>query len=286
MRIRLNLRCFLLISALMFSFSFCRAQTVPPLVTATFGTNGNDGTQLWDLTGDYTVTATVTEKNGVTIPLTVDFHINQDASGNLRGGGPNDFRILDLNSNGFAVGYTITGKVTGSGGAAQARFTVRFFGNGQVGALQTTRISAVLVVNASPNSTDGALDPVTPAKFSARFNHGLESVSGTLPDFDPLLPADVDGSWTLTLQMLGGKSLDGSATITTGPGQTMGFIVTGPVSSSGAVAKLRGARGMTGTTISGVGAKVTVVSITDPTFDNFTVSGKVMGQQLLAIPGP
>lgn len=289
MRIRPDLRCFLLISALVFSFSLCRAQTntVPSFVTTTFGTNGVTGTQLWDLTGDYTVTATVTEKNGVTIPLTVDFHINQDAAGNLRGGGTNDFRILDLNSNDFAVGYTVRGKVTGSAGAAQARFTVRFVGIGKVGSLeQNVRISAVLVVNASPNPTDGALDPNTPAQFSARFSGGLESVSGTLPDFAPTLPAGVDGSWTLTLQMLGGKSLEGSATIATGPGQVMGFTVTGPVNglANTATARLRGSRAISGTTISGVGSKATIFS--DVAFDNFSVNGKVMGQTLVNITGP
>jgi hypothetical protein len=283
MRIRLDLRCFLLISALMFSLSLCRAQTtVPALVTASFGTNA--GTQLWDLTGDYSVIATVTERNGVTIPLTVDFHISQDAKGNLRGV-PGDFRILDLNSNAFAVSYRITGKVTGSGGTAQARFIVRFTGNGQVGALPNVRFSAVLIVNATPNPDDGMLDPITTAKFSARFSGGLESVSGTLPDFDPLLPAGVDGTWTLTLQMLGGRSLDGSATITTGPGQIMGFTVTGPVNSGGATARLRGTPALTGTTISGVGAKVTVFA-TDPTFDSFSVNAKVMGQNLVNITGP
>lgn len=285
MRIRLDVRCFLLISALMLPLSLCRAQTttVPALVTASFGTN--DGTQLWDLTGDYSVSATVTERNGITIPLTVDFHIVQDASGNLRGV-PGDFRILDLNSNAFAVGYRITGKVTGSGGSAQARFTVRFIGNGQVGSLPNVRFSAVLVVNASPNPEDALLDPITPAKFSARFSGGLESVNGTLPDFDPPLPSGVDGTWTLTLQMIGGRSLNGSATITTGPGQIMGFTVTGPVNgnANSATARLRGSRAISGTTISGVGSKATIFS--DVAFDNFSVNGKVMGQQIVNVTGP
>ncbi|HLX70151.1 MAG TPA: hypothetical protein VKV04_11050 [Verrucomicrobiae bacterium] len=283
MRIRFDLRCFLLISAFMFSLSLCRAQTtVPTTVTAGFGTN--DGTQIWDLTGDYSVSATVTLKNGITVPLTVDFHLVQDAVGNLSGV-PGDFRIMDLNGNAFAVSYRVTGKVTGSGGAARTRFTVRFTGNGQVGSLQTTKISAVLVVNASPNPEDGQLEPITTTKFSAHFTGGLESINGTLPDFAPALPLGVDGTWTLNMQLLGGRSLDGSATITTDAGQIISFTVTGPLNSSGAVARLRGSRALIGgATMSGAGASVTIFS--DVAFDDFTVNGKVMGQKLLAIPGP
>src|SRR5579864_2979173 len=123
MRIRFNLRCVLVLVFLL-SLSLCRAQTVPPTVTATFGTT--EGTQLWDLTGTYGVSMTVNQKNGIQVPVTLGFTIVQDASGNLHGV-VGDLQGITLNdSASFGVNYTLSGKVTGSGGNAQARFVVRF----------------------------------------------------------------------------------------------------------------------------------------------------------------
>jgi hypothetical protein len=282
MRIRLNLRSVLFL-ALLISSTLCRAQTVPGNLTFTFGTT-NDGTQLWDLTGTYAVNMTVNTKQGLQVPVSLGFSIRQDAAGNLRGV-VGDFQGLSINDVALVgVSYTLSGKVTGSGGKAEAKFVVRFSGNASIGEFQNVNFSAVLSVDAVPNSGDGQLEGV--AKFSSHFaGIGHEGVTGTIPDFAALLPAGVDGSWTLNLQMIGGNSLAGSATIATGPGEVLGFNVTGPVNASSAVARLSGIRGgLVTQTISAAGSKITILS--DVTFDDFSLGGKVMGQKLVAIPTP
>ena len=283
MRIRLNVRC-LLVSALLLSLSFCRAQTVPSEVTFTFGTT-NDGTQLWDLTGSYGVNMTVNEKkNGLQVPVTLGFSIVQDAAGNLRGV-PGDLQGITLNNDTVLVGvsYKLSGKVTGSGGAAKAKFVVHFTGNASIGGFQNVSFSAVLEVTAVPNSNDGQLEGA--ANFSAHFGGNFEGVNGTIPDFAAPLPPNVNGSWTLDIQMLGGDSLAGSATITTGPGQILGFKVSGPVNTSSAIARLRGVRGGVSTqNISSDNSQITILS--DVTFDDFVLNGKAMGQKLQNIAPP
>jgi hypothetical protein len=283
MRIRLNLRS-VLVLALLISSTLCRAQTVPGNLTFNFGTT-NDGTQLWDLTGTYSVDVTVSTKQGLQVPVSLGFSIQQDAAGNLRGV-VGDFQGLTIGDNVALVGvsYTLSGKVTGSAGKAEAKFIVRFNGTASIGGFQDVNFSAVLTVDAVPSSNDGQLEGV--AKFSSHFAGGnFEGVTGTISDFAAPLPPGVDGSWTLNLQMIGGNSLAGSATITTGPGEVLGFNVTGPVNASSAVARLSGVRGGIVTqTIGAAGSKILILS--DVTFDDFSLGGKVMGQKLVAIPTP
>lgn len=280
MRIRLNVRC-LLISILLLSLSLCRAQTtVPATVTYNFGTNGS--ALLWDLSGTYSVNTTLTQKNGVLVPLTLAFQIVQDAAGNLHGVA-NDFQAISFgDSSLFTVTYVLNGRISIVGGVPTARFVVRFVGNGTVGSLPNVNFSAVLEVVASPSSEDAELEG--PARFSAKLGGGLEGVSGTIDNIAAPLPPGVDGTWSLTLQLAGLKSLVGSAIITTDAGQAMGFNVSGPLNSSTAIAKLRGSGAIANTTISGAGSTATIT--TTPAFDSGTLTGKVMGQTFVAVPLP
>jgi hypothetical protein len=274
-----------LVLALLLSLSLCRAQTVPSEVTFTFGTT-NDGTQLWDLTGTYGVNMTVTTKNGLQVPVTLGFSILQDADGNLRSV-PGDLQGVALNDIALVgVNDKVSGKVTGSGGSAEAKFVVHFSGSASIGEFQNVRFSAVLIVDATPNSVDGQLDAVS-VKFSARFGGNFEGVDGTVEpaNFFCPLPSGVDGSWTLDIQMLGGNSLAGSATVTTGVGHVFGFKVSGPVNAGNAIAKLRGVRGGIVTqNISSGSSKITIAS--DVTFDDFLLDANLMGQKLVGIPPP
>jgi hypothetical protein len=227
---------------------------------------------------------TVNTKQGLQVPVSLGFSIRQDAAGNLRGVA-GDFQGVII-GDAVALGgasYTLSGKVTGSGGTAEAKFVVRFNGNASIGQFQNVNFSAVLSVDAVPNSNDGQLEGV--AKFSSHFTGPFEGVTGTIPDFAAQLPPGVDGSWALNLQMIGGNSLTGSGTITTGPGEVLGFNVSGPVNASSAVARLSGLRGgLVTQTISAAGSKILILS--DVTFDDFSLGGKVMGQKLVAIPTP
>jgi hypothetical protein len=278
MRIRFYLP---LLATLLLSFGI-RAQTnVPATVTFGFGTNADS--QLWDLTGNYSINATVNQHNGIQVPLTTVFSLVQDAAGNLHGVNGDIQQVTLGDSTSFAVTYTVNGRVTGAGGAARARFTVRMTGSGTVGLLGTVNFSGVLVVDAVPNPDDGELEGT--AEFSAHLGGGLEGVNGVIPDFATPLPPGVDGTWSLDMQLMGGRSLNGSAVITTDAGQTMGFTVSGPLNAVGdsVIAKLRGSGAVANTSISGVGSSATINS--DLAFDSFGFTGKLMGQKL-SFPGP
>src|ERR1700750_2261084 len=128
MTIRLNPR-WLLISALVFSLQFCRAQTeIPPSLTFGLGPDVAPETQLWDLTGDYDVHLEIVTRNGLAIPVEISFSLKQDPSGKLTGPAGNISGLVFNNddNSAFAISTKISGKVTGSGGLARAHFTVRF----------------------------------------------------------------------------------------------------------------------------------------------------------------
>src|SRR4051794_34591947 len=106
MSIRFNPRL-LLVSVLLFSLQFCRAQSV----SFDLGGSGAPNTSLWDLSGFYTLNLTVVTPKGFAETLVFSFNMTQDAKGNLSGP-TNDFQELDLGDNSsFAVSYRIKGHV-------------------------------------------------------------------------------------------------------------------------------------------------------------------------------
>jgi hypothetical protein len=271
MSTRFNLR-YLLVSALLFSLPVCRAQiTVPSTASLSFGQTPD--TLLWDLSGAYSLNLVVNERNGIQVPLIVGFNLIEDASGNLHGV-TNDIQALSLGGAGFTVSYTITGKITGSGGAATAKFTMRIIGNGSVGNGNSDNFSAVLTVVASPNPDDGNLEGV--AKFSARVSGGIEGVSGTIPQFSTALPPGVDGTATLNFQIAGFSSVVGTATLTTSS-RTLGFLVEGPLRNGVFNCTLKGSSAVQNIDTSGVGSNGKAQI--DSTFDTAMVTGKFMGQK-------
>jgi hypothetical protein len=179
------------------------------------------------------------------------------------------------------VSYRITGKVTGSGGAATARFTVRMVGNGTVGGILLNTMSAILVVDAVPNLDDGQLEGV--ARFSSNLNSsfapGLGSVSGTVTDFATPLPSNVDGTWSLILQPSPlNNSVAGLAGVATSTGQVFGFIISGPFRNEVFKTNLKGAGNISNTTMTGVGSNAK--ALFDSSFDLLEFNGKLMGQKV------
>lgn len=279
MRIRFHL---LLISALLFSISASRAQTAPGPVTFNFGAS-DDGTLMWDLSGFYTLNFVIPQANGTALPVTVSFNMTEDPAGNLHGNA-GDFQFLQLGSNSaFTVTNTISGKVTGSGGAATARFTIHMksSGPGAVGGpngINVNSMSALIVIDASPSLEDGALEGS--AKFSARFSNGVEPVNGSIQSFTTPLPPNVTGAWSLTVTVDAFSSIVGTALLTTSTGQVLGFIASGQFNGDFNV-KLRGSGGVQNSTITGAGSSATTQI--DPAFDNIILSGKLMGQKFVQI---
>ena len=277
MSIRFNPRL-LLISALLFSLQFCRAQiVVPGTVSFDLGTSNAPETQLWDLTGLYNLSLTVVEHNGIEVPMTFSFNLTHDGKGHLSGP-TNDLEELDLGDNSsFVCTYRISGSVSGSSGVARARFTIRINGNGTLAGKDVENFSAVITVDADTDPS-GQLIGNKAAKFDASFG-GFGGLHGKIIDFSTPLPGGADGTWNLSMQLAPLSKVTGTAVITT-PAQMLGLDLSGAFKND--VFKIN-AKGGTDvpSTVSGAGSSASIQLTSS--FDTIQLKGKLMGQKLFFI---
>lgn len=272
MTIRLNPR-WLLISALVFSLQFCRAQPVPPSLSFDLGPNVATETQLWDLSGSYDLNFEISARNGLSMPVEISFTLAQDASGKLTGpaGGISGLVFNNDDNSAFAISTKISGKVTGSGGLARAHFTIHFSGNGSFGGLQNVPVSGSLTVDGDTSSGDlsGRIKG-----FTANVG-GLNHLAGKT-DFSVALPTD--GSWNLSLHLAGLTKFVGVGAINT-PQHPFGLDLEGRYNNRlGLIAlKAKGADDVINT-ISGKGSNPKI--FVTPSFDTLQVEGKILGQKM------
>jgi len=279
MTIRFNPRWLLVIS-LVFSLQVCQAQStppvvIPPLVSFDLGDTNNPDSQLWDLSGQYTLDMLVLQKNGLALPVSLSFTLIQAPNGKISGPTNDNTEALIVNENGFfAVAPRVTGKVTGSDGMARVQLSIRFAGTGQIANGPTTSVNGSFSVVAETDSS-GNLIGTRVGKFSVNIS-GEGSTSGKVEDFSTPMPFGANSTWNLSLQMVGLKKIAGSAVITT-PGRALGFDLSGKYNGIFNVA----AKGVNNVqdTVSGVGASARM-QLT-PAFDSIAFKGKVLGQSLV-----
>jgi len=276
MRIRFNPR-WLLVTALFFSLQLCRANNL----TFNFDTNN---APLWDLSGLYSFTLNIQQRNGAVVPVSLSFNMRQDGAGHLHGF-PNDQQGITLDENSFfAVTYTISGRVTGPDLAPTAHFVVHFTGFGGSSGLPQGRISATLLVDAAV-SPDGSLtlEPIKPFRFVATLPQTTvrgSDFASTIP-----LPPGVDGSWSLNLQFDTFHRTIGTAVIATSS-QNLGCnlfgVFTGTSDLPAYTLRMTGSRDVANT-VSGIGSKATVFlssSSTNTPLDTISINGRLMGERI------
>jgi len=275
MTIRFNPR-WLLVSALLFSLQFCRAQiVVPPTLSFALGTTDAPESALWDLNGSYVVDLQVAGKNGLAANVEIGFSLIQSPSGALSTS-TNELSNVSVVFNGdnqsaFAAVGKITGKVTGFGGIARAHFVVRFAGSGSLGG-RNTDIQGSFTVDAETDPSTGQLVGTKLSNFSANFP-GLNSISGK-GEFATGLPSD--GTWNLTLNLIGINKITGSGVIAT-PLQNLGLDLAGKFKSGLFFIKAKGATDVPDAG-NGIGLMGTV--LLPDTFDTIQFSGRLLGQKL------
>ena len=278
MTIRLNPR-WLLVSALLFSLQFCRAQiVVPPTLSFDLGTSNSPESALWDLNGSYVVDLDVPSKSGLVVPVEIAFSLIQSPSGALSTT-TNELSNVsvvlnpaDTNASPFAAVGKITGKVTGIGGIARVHFTVHFAGNGSLGG-QNTAINGSFTVDAETDPSTGLLTGTKLSKFSANFPDVGNTISGKA-EFATGLPSD--GTWNLTLNLVGINKITGTGVIAT-PLQSLGLDLAGKFNGAIFKIKAKGA-GDVPNTVTGVGCSGTI--LLPDTFDTIQFDGKLLGQRL------
>lgn len=273
MTIRLNPR-WLLISALLFSLQFCRAQS-PSSFSFSLGTDVAPETALWDLRGDYDVFLQVSARNGLAIPVELSFSLAQSPSGKLSsppGGNISGLVFNNDDNSAFAITTRVAGKVTGSGGFARAHFTVRFRGNGSFGGLQNLSVSGSLTVDAETDPLSGQLIGTRVSKFTAKID-GVNRVSGR-SDFAVGLPTD--GSWNFTVDVVGLTKFTGTGIVGM-PQESFGMDLFGNFRGGLIRLKAKGAKNVPNTQ-PGQGLKANV--FLTPSFDTLQLEGKLLGQRI------
>jgi hypothetical protein len=275
MRIRLNPR-WLLVSALLFSLQLCRAQiTVPPTLSFDLGSDDPADNKLWDITGSYVVNLNVVSRNGNSVPVQIDFFLLQGPTGKLTTSVGNITGLVfnDDNNSQFAITTKISGKVTGSSGVGRVHFTVNFSGNGPFGGVPNTTVQGSMNVDAETDASTGQLVGTKVTHFTANII-GVNKIQGTA-DFVSALPAGVDGTWNLTMNLAGLDKFTGNGIVGL-PGQSFGMDLTGKFNGLLSL-KATGASDVPDT-LSGKGSNAKI--FVTPSFNTVQVEGKLLGQKI------
>ncbi len=276
MTIRLNPR-WLLVSALLFSFQLCRAQiTVPSTLSFDLGSDDPADNKLWDISGSYAVNLNVVSRNGNSIPVQIDFFLQQGPTGKLTTSAGNITGLVfdDDNNSQFAITTKISGKVTGSSGVGRVHFTVKFSGNGPFGGVPNVTVQGSMNVDAETDASSGQLVGTKVTHFTANIV-GVNNISGTAHNVSMALPAGVDGTWNLTMNLAGLNKFTGTGIVGLA-GQSFGLDLTGKFNGLLNI-KATGANDVPDTlSFKGSNAKIFVT----PSFNTVQVEGKLLGQKI------
>jgi len=256
----------LLASAFSFAAAFC-ATTQNTLVAQaapsgpiTFSFTGSTA-PVYDLTGSYQFDQQTQAAAGTPVNLALGFSVRQDAAGRLRGSGVTNVQIgADL----VAAQYIVTGGVTGGGGKpTRAKFSIRWLvQDAAVGASGPVTISVQYNLQVSQGFLSGT------ARGRAKFGKAGSGSINTSVSAVPL-PAGVDGSWRVTMNI---QTPGGSGSILLPNGRSLQANLASSFSARSGLnrLKLSGTGGDRGNTLN--------VNYLPATSALESVSGKVLGQ--------
>ena len=248
--------------------SFAAAQAQTNLSGFSFGLPLNP---VWDVTGSYDITNYM--QSSTIRPTDIVFKqiaLSVDGQGKISG---QDTIIVTVGDGAVGGDYKATGKFSGGGAKTRVKLSIRFKGNGTVAGVFTA-------CNISVNY-DLTVDPVTKAlvgkatgnaNFSHLGNGSLKSVFA-LP-----LPAGVDGSWNVVLDVIPfNNKVSGSGVITVDntPPTTLAVKANGNRAKQSATIKMK----LSGTGFSsGTKLNLDYTPIPGSTNQLARVNGKVLGQ--------
>ena len=220
---RIQLR-WLLAPALFLSFQLCQAQA--PSGTFTFASDPS--TPIWDVSGSYGLMLAVVDRTGNTTDVSLGVDLTQDSRGKITGSGLTD---LGIGQNHVAGFYRVTGRVSRAGGATQVMLSIQIRNQGTIAGQPSIRFHVAVKAKLQVDPTTRRL--VGQSRVSVAL-FGLGQFSGIADVLAPL-PGAMDGSWTLTADILPlGNHLTGSATIVLSNGRPLSFTAVGRSPAPGA----------------------------------------------------
>ena len=220
----------LFVAVLVLSLPLCFAQTSP--VNFTFS---SDETPLYDFTGEFQV-EDVLQGGAGDVPLAFGITITDDGRGRLRGSDVlgADLTFLTIGNDTVAANYVVTGRVGGGVNATRVTLTVRLFGEDTIGGVST---KFNLVIRYDLQVMGGVLQGKS--RGSAKFAK-LGSARILNPAVSLALPAGMDGSWSLQMNIVPLSKLAGSGSIVLSNGRVLASSLSGRFSSGRFTVKLTG----------------------------------------------
>ncbi len=231
---------------------------------------------VYDVTGEYLMQQDAVS-GGQTLPVAFYLGVNHEGSGRIRSSGST---ILQFGTDYVAALYDVVGSV--SGGDAhpiRVNFSARLRGYDWI-AGEPRRFSVSLTYHLTVNAADATLDGNVRGSVSI---HGVGS-GRVNSDISVPLPADVDGSWKLTLNVTSLGSIGGTGTFAISdfipPDNPAGFPTQRllPATAHGSYSQRTGSSKVS---VHGIyDGRGSNVSVTYDAADNTLqkLSGKVMGQ--------
>ncbi|MBI3853805.1 MAG: hypothetical protein HY298_26570 [Verrucomicrobia bacterium] len=225
--------------------------------------------KLWDIAGPYHVRQDIDTGGSGSIDLEFDINIAQDAKGKLSGTGST---TVTIGTDMVTGTYTVKGSVKTLNGVGVVSATVSVRGTGTIeGAPRSysASIKYALVIDASTKMLVGH------AKGKASAS-GL----GSAPIDEDIafpVPAGMDGSWTLALDIMPtGTKLDGTASITLSNGRMLPFDLNGSYSGTTDMSKIK-LKGTVNGADDATGSKLGLLTGGSAAVLD-AVAGKVLGQ--------
>lgn len=208
-----------LLSAAMLGFSIQFGLGEAPSGTVYLVPAGGS-TAVWDLSGGYPITQVMQGAGGQSLDLSFGIDITQDPRGRLQGSGQT---IVGVANSFVAASYSVSGRVSGGGGdVARASLLVRMSGQDVIGGVFTP-FSIVIMYNVEIDSKNQRLFGM--ARGRAGFGRLGSATINSLADMP--LPAGMNGTWTVQMNIVPLQRLGGTGNIVLSNGRAFPMSLTG-----------------------------------------------------------
>src|SRR5882672_5002828 len=177
-------------------------------------------TAVWDLSGGYPITQVMQGAGGQSLDLSFGIDITQDARGRLQGSGQT---LVGVGNNFVAANYSVSGRISGGGSdVARASLVVRMSGEDVIAGVFTP-FSVVIIYNVAIDTKSHRLFGM--ARGRARFGQLGSATINSLADIP--LPAGMNGTWSVQMNIVPLQRLGGTGAIVLSNGRILPVSLTG-----------------------------------------------------------
>lgn len=242
-----SIKSLLLVAAFVISGISQSLAQAPSGVTTNFISGAT--APVYDLTGSYPLNQTVSGVGGTPINLSFQVDIVQGVQGQLRN--PGNILLVGIGTNSTVAGiYSLSGRILTIKGETHAKFTVHIHNTDVVAGVNTPfniNLRYDLIVSPGTLGLPGSMSGT--ARGSAQLG-GFGS-GKILSDVSVSLPALVDGSWNLSMNILPLGHLSGTGTVTLSNSRRLQMRLNGNFSEATGISKvnLNGVQGSQGNTL-------------------------------------